>query len=70
VIVSLPAGALLALQLADPDASGAAQRTVEPAAKVTVPVGLPDPEVTVAEYVTDEPAEVDVGLTLVDVVVW
>ena len=44
------------------------QRAVEPAAKLTVPVGLPDPELTVAEYMTDEPAEVDVGLTLADVV--
>ena len=71
VIVSLPAGALLALQLADPDAmAGVVQRAVEPAANLTVPVGLPDPEVTVAEYVTDEPAEVDVGLTLADVVDW
>ncbi len=43
---------------------------VDPLAKVTVPVGLPDPEATVAEYVTDEPTVVDVGLTLADVVDW
>ena len=69
VIVSLPAGALLAVQLADPDARpGVVQRAVDPVAKLTVPVGLPDPEVTVVEYVTDEPAVVDVGLTVAEVV--
>ncbi len=68
--MSLPVGALLALQLADPEVRAeVVQREVEPAAKCTVPVGLPDPEVTVAEYVTDEPVEVDVGLTLAEVVV-
>jgi hypothetical protein len=37
-------------------------------AKLTVPVGVPDPEVTVAEYLTDEPRVVDVGLTVTEVV--
>ena len=40
---------------------------VEPVEKRTVPVGVPDPEVTVAEYVTDEPRLVDVGLRLTEV---
>ena len=68
VIVSLPAGALLAVQLVDPDArAGAVQSAVEPVEKRTVPVGLPDPDVTVAEYLTDEPTLVDVGLTVGEV---
>jgi hypothetical protein len=71
VIVSLPAGALVAVQLADPEArAGVVHSPVEPAAKLTVPVGLPDPDVTVVEYMTDEPAVVDVGLTVTDVVDW
>ncbi len=69
MIVSLPAGALVAVQLADPDTRPeVVQSAVDPAAKLTVPVGLPDPEMTVVEYVTDEPAVVDVGLTVADVV--
>ena len=71
VIVSLPTGALLAVQLADPDTRAeVVQRAVNPVLKLTVPVGLPDPEVTVVEYVTAEPAVVDVGLTVADVVDW
>lgn len=67
--MSFPAGALVAVQLADPDTSPeVVQSAVDPAAKLTVPVGLPDPEMTVVEYVTDEPAVVDVGLTVADVV--
>ena len=57
------------MQLVDPAVrAGAVQRAVEPVEKLTVPVGLPDPDVTVAEYVTDEPTPVDVGLTVVEVV--
>jgi len=64
VIVSLPAGALAAVQLADPDTRApVVHRLVEPVVKLTVPVGVPDPDVTVAEYVTDEPWLVDVGVT-------
>jgi hypothetical protein len=71
VIVLLPAGALVALQLPDPEARAeVVQRVVEPVAKLTFPVGMPDPEPTVAEYVTDEPAEVDVGLVEAEVVDW
>jgi hypothetical protein len=71
VIVSLPAGASFATQLADPETRpGVVHRAVEPLTKLTVPVGLPDPDVTVVEYVTDEPKVVDVGLTVTDVVDW
>jgi hypothetical protein len=69
MIVSLPAGALVAVQLPDPDTSaGVVQSWVEPVAKLTVPVGVPDPDVTVAEYVTEEPRLVDVGLRVTAVV--
>jgi hypothetical protein len=50
VTVSVPTGALVALQLALPaDKAGVVHNVVAPSVKVTDPVGVPEPEVTVAE---------------------
>lgn len=65
VTVSVPTGAEEALQLPDPLASVALQMVADPMEKVTVPVGVPDPNdgVTVAEYCTLWPTETGVGVT-------
>ena len=49
--MSVPRGAFEAVQLPDPEASEAVHRTVPPVLNVTVPVGVPVPEVgaTVAQ---------------------
>ncbi len=54
VTVSEPTGVLMALQYTVPFDSVAVHRSVSPVLKVTVPVGVPFPEVgvTVAEYST------------------
>jgi hypothetical protein len=49
VTVSVPKGAFVALQLAEPeDRSGVVHNVVAPSLKVTEPVGVPEPDVTVA----------------------
>jgi hypothetical protein len=40
----LPTGALVALQLADPETTGAEQSVLGPMVKLTVPVGVPVPD--------------------------
>jgi len=47
--VSVPVGALVAVQLPDPPTSGATHVGVPPAANDTEPVGVPEDELTVAE---------------------
>ncbi len=49
VTVSSPAGAFAALQDPDPFARVVVHSPVDPTEKVTVPVGVPPEEVTVAE---------------------
>jgi hypothetical protein len=79
VTVSEPTGALLAEQVPLPALSVAVQSVADPTEMATDPVGVPAPDVTVAEYVTLvpwvtgdwlTPTAVDVGAceTLSDVV--
>jgi hypothetical protein len=71
VTVSDPRGALVDEHDADRLVTPAEHRVVVPAVKVTVPVGVPTPEVgtTVAEYDTDPPLVTAVGSTEAVVVV-
>src|SRR5215210_3757024 len=57
------------LKEAEPAESGAVPRTVGPSRKVTVPVGVPEPDVgvTVVVKVTDWPAVDGLGVALRDV---
>jgi hypothetical protein len=49
VTMSVPTGAIVALQLAEPeDNAGVVHNVLAPSLKVTEPVGVPEPEVTVA----------------------
>jgi hypothetical protein len=69
VILRVPAARVAIVSCAPPPLRGTVARVVAPFMKVTVPVGLPDDDVTVAVNVTDctkveglrlETAEVDV----------
>jgi hypothetical protein len=53
----------------DPLDSVAVHSDVEPIEMVTEPVGVPEPEVTDAEYVTEEPDRTVLGLAVIDVCV-
>jgi hypothetical protein len=71
VIVSFPTGAAAESHEPVPPESVAVHRFVEPAMKVTEPVGVPGPVVsaTVAAYVTALPAFTGFGVAVMDVVV-
>ncbi len=72
VTVSVPTGALDAVQLARPESSGpdVVHKVRPPMEKVTAPVGFPPSDKTdVAVKVTDEPATAVVGRTEIAVVV-
>jgi hypothetical protein len=69
LIVSAPAGAFEAVQDALPAVRGAVHNAVAPVVKETVPDGEPVVDATLAEYLTDWPCFVVVGVTLMVVVV-
>jgi hypothetical protein len=69
-MVSVPAGARVELQEPKPAVKEfTVHRNVLPVVKVTVPVGVPAPEVTVTLYVTDWPNVLVVGRVVTAVVV-
>ena len=69
--MSVPTGAALELQWAEPLERLAVHRDVDPVEKVTEPVGAPVTEVgvTVAEYVTDVPETTGLGVAVIVVCV-
>jgi hypothetical protein len=67
--VSVPTGAAAEVHEPEPPESVAVHSDVEPLETVTEPVGVPGPEVTDAEYVTEEPDSTALGLAVIDVCV-
>lgn len=65
----MPSGASVAVQLAEPPDKVAVHRELPLVENDTVPVGVPDDERTVAEYVTDAPCLTLLGVTDTEVVV-
>jgi hypothetical protein len=63
-MVSVPAGALLAMHDTVPPLKLPVQSSRPPVVKSTLPLGVPPAEVTVAERVTADPKELDVGATI------
>jgi hypothetical protein len=69
--VSVPTGAVVAVQVATPADRFPVHRVVEPMVKATEPLGVPAAEeVTFAVYVTELPEAVEVGETVTEVVVF
>jgi len=63
VIECTPAANVLLENVATPLNSGAVPNVIAPSAKVTVPIGVPHPEVTVAVNTTVLPATAGLGAT-------
>jgi hypothetical protein len=68
VIMSAASSAFVAVQLPVQPANRAVPSVVAPLAKATMPLGVPEVDATVAEYLTIDPKVTEVGETDTDVV--